>query len=89
MVGIKETEDGIKLIEVIADAVLAAKANGVVSLLDDADEFLPVLRAGIEAARGSAGIAAELKELDGTEVSQLVEDTAKAVAKLVAAVMAA
>ncbi len=87
MTGIKESLDVLKVPAVVADALLAAKADGQLDAMD-AMRALPVVQALKDAWTGSDQLDDELKELSKEELVVLVKAGADSTVKLVLALLA-
>lgn len=84
MEGIKETEDVIKFVSDFAEAIAAAKSDGVINIWDTALAvgLTPSL---IGAVKGADRIDDEFKDLNGEERDQLLVEFKNAFLKLVGA----
>lgn len=85
--GIKESLDVFAAAEVTFDSITAACADGSLGL-GDIKHLVAPGRAAIEAVRGRSAIAAELKDLDASEVEVLVNKSVSVVSKGVVALEA-
>lgn len=86
MAGIKETLEAIDLVKKVGDAITAAKADGSIDW-KDLTKLGPVLAQMRTAVVDGKLIPEELKDLDETEIGELVNKLSEAVQTLVAAVI--
>ncbi len=86
MAGIKETLEAVGLIEKVADAIVAAKADGSIDWRDLA-KLGPVVVAIKAAVDGGNLLPGEFKDLDAAETEQVFNATVSAAGKLVAAIV--
>ena len=85
--GIKETLDVFAAAEVTFESITAACADGRLGLTDIKYLVAPG-RAAVEAVRGRAAVAAELKDIDASELETLVNRSVSVVAKGIVALEA-
>jgi hypothetical protein len=86
MHGIKETMEAVKLVEKVADAIAAAKADGSIDW-KDLSKLGPVVVAMKDAVAGGQLLQAELKDLDAGETQLLFEAIVGATGKLISAII--
>lgn len=86
MSGIKETQDLIKLVQVSADVLKAAKADGSIDY-KDLTKLGPMIGALKAAVDGAKLVSEELKELSPEETTELLIETVAAVKSIVDAVI--
>lgn len=87
MIGIKETMDVLKVPGVVADALIAAKADGRLDWMDAA-KGVPVAAALKEAWTGADHIDDELADVSREELVLMIKAGAENVVKLVLALTA-
>lgn len=87
MTGINETLDVLKVLAVLADQLMAARADGRIDLMDVA-KGVPVVAALKEAWTGSDHIDEELADLSREELVALVKVGVENGVKLVLAITA-
>jgi hypothetical protein len=86
MHGIKETMEAVQLIEKVAEAIAAAKADGSIDW-KDLGKLGPVVVAMKDAVAGGQMLQAELKDLNAGETQLLFEAIVNATGKLVSAII--
>ncbi len=81
--GIKETEDVIKAVDVLATKLGEIMADGKVSIMEMGALLVAEVIPARDALEGATLVAGELKELDKEEVAQLAGDLFAVLSKLV------
>lgn len=82
-IGIKETEDLIKYVDSIADALVSAKKDdGKISSAEIAGIIVKTMPAGIRAVVGAGEIDDEIKDLDEKEKEELLEKSIAVMQKI-------
>lgn len=82
----KEAGEVITMLEDLAGAIVAAKADGHVDWMD-LPKFAPVVMSARAAVEGGDKIPAEIKSMTGPQAMALAEQAISAAMKLVAAVI--
>ncbi len=82
--GIKESEDVIKAVEVLADKLSEVLADGKVSIMEMGGLLLAEVVPAKEALEGASAIASEMRDLDQDEVAKLAGDLFRVLGKMVA-----
>jgi len=84
MAGITETKEVIKFVQVLAETITEAKADGSIDIFD-AMNAISLLSPLAAAGKGILEIKEELKDLDKEEVQELLAMMQDAVSQLVEA----
>jgi len=84
MAGITETKEVIKFVQVLAETITEAKADGSIDIFD-AMNAISLLTPLAAAGKGILEIKEELKDLDKEEVQELLAMMQDAVSQLVEA----
>jgi len=84
MAGITETKEVIKFVQVLAETITEAKADGSIDIFD-AMNAISLLTPLAAAGKGILEIKEELKDLDKEEVQELLAMMQDAVSQLVQA----
>lgn len=82
----KESKEVVAFISGLASAIADAKGDGIVDWTD-ARFAVPLANLATDAVKGSDGIIAELKDINGEEMDELVKGMVGAITALVYAVM--
>jgi len=84
MAGIEETKEVIRFVQILAETIEVAKADGSIDIFD-AMSAISLISPLAAAGKGISEVKAELKDLDKEEVQELLALMQDAVAQLVQA----
>ena len=86
MADLKETLEVLEAVDALANAIVAAKADGKVDW-KDIPKLAHVLSAGKKALDGSSNIKIELADLDENEITEIIDKAFTSISLLVDAIL--